>query len=254
MSHFMVFLKKELIEYLRTYKFLIVFLVFVSFGLANPLIAKLTPDLLAALMPEGVALTLPEATSLDAWAQFFKNTQQMGLIVLLLVFSGILERELSTGSLLSLLTRGLSRRVVILAKYTAMNLVWGLSLVSSFLLTLVYTHYLFPDGRSTNLPFALFFLWSFGSFLLAVLIGGASLIRNNYAGLLITGGAVLALMAANLVPGARTFNPLFLASGGMDLLGGSLRPIDLLPAFGVCLAGSFLLVSLAVLVFRRRQL
>ena len=118
MNHFFVFLKKELLEYARTYKLLILLTVFIIFGITNPLIAKLTPDLLANFMPEGMTVTIPEPTALDSWAQFFKNTQQMGLIVLLLVFSGVLANEISKGTLISLLRT--VPAAVIAAKYGAM--------------------------------------------------------------------------------------------------------------------------------------
>ena len=139
MNHYLVFLKKELVEHARTYKLLIMLVVFTIFGITNPLIAKLTPELLASFMPEGMSMTIPEPTALDSWAQFFKNTQQMGMIVLVLVFSGVLSSEISRGTLINLLTKGLSRQAVILAKYSAMLLVWSLSILLSAALTWVYT-------------------------------------------------------------------------------------------------------------------
>ena len=119
----------------------------------NPLTAKLTPDLLAKFLPEGMIIELPVPSSLDSWAQFFKNVTQMGLIVVLLVFSGILANEITQGTLINLLTKGLSREAVITAKYAAMLALWSMGVLVSSLVTWGYTVYLFPDGKSHNLVF-----------------------------------------------------------------------------------------------------
>ena len=73
MSHFRVFFKKEMVEHIRTYKLLIMLVVFFIFGIMNPLTAKLTPELLEKFMPEGVLISLPEPSSIDSWAQFYKT-------------------------------------------------------------------------------------------------------------------------------------------------------------------------------------
>jgi ABC-2 type transport system permease protein len=105
-NHFHVFFKKELRESVRTHRLLIILTIFFMFGVMNPLTAKLTPDLLAKFLPEGMIIELPVPSSLDSWAQFFKNVTQMGLIVVLLVFSGILANEITQGTLINLLTKG----------------------------------------------------------------------------------------------------------------------------------------------------
>src|SRR5690554_2518719 len=126
MRHYIAFLKKEMLESIRTYKLFIMVIVFSLFGVMNPLAAKLTPYLIETLIPEGNMINIPEPTALDSWAQFFKNINQMGLIVTLLIFSGILVNELSKGTLINMLTKGLSRKAVILSKYSSMVIIWTL--------------------------------------------------------------------------------------------------------------------------------
>lgn len=254
MSHFLVFVKKELVEYARTYKLLILLVVFIIFGIMNPLVAKLTPELLTSFMPEGMFVTIPEPTALDSWAQFFKNTQQMGLIVLLLVFSGVLGTELTKGTLINLLTKGLSRQAVVLAKYTAMVLVWTLSVVVSAMLTWIYTVYLFPDGPMGYLFVAIFCMWLFGVFLLALLLASATMVRGNYGGLLLTGLALVILMVVNIFPEAHTFNPLSLGAKNMSLVSGTVDPSSLYAAMVVSTLAICGLLFLSVLVFQKKEL
>jgi len=67
---YFAFLKKEFFEYTKTYKLFIMLMIFIIFGITNPLIAKLMPEIVGSLVTDGVVITLPEPTAYDAWAQF----------------------------------------------------------------------------------------------------------------------------------------------------------------------------------------
>ena len=254
MKNYLAFLKKELIEYSRTYKLLIMLMVFAVFGITNPLMAKLLPELIGSLATDGITMIVPEATAIDAWTQFFKNATQIGLIVTVVVFSGVLSSEISKGTLIIMLTKGLSRTTVILTKFTGMVLIWTASLALCFGLTYGYTMYLFPGGKMVNLLFSVFCLWLFGVFLLAVLIISAALSKSNYVCLLFTGGAAVLCMLINIIPAAQRYNPISLTGDPIGLITGAAEPSSLYEA--VCVAGvlSVIFVALAVAVFRKKQL
>ncbi|MGI6641063.1 MAG: ABC transporter permease [Limnochordia bacterium] len=254
MNHFHVFFKKELRESVRAHRLLIILTIFFMFGVMNPLTAKLTPDLLAKFLPEGMIIELPVPSSLDSWAQFFKNVTQMGLIVVLLVFSGILANEITQGTLINLLTKGLSREAVITAKYAAMLALWSMGVLVSSLVTWGYTVYLFPDGKSHNLVFAVFCLWLFGAFLLAQLVFSTTLVNSSYGSLIITGAVVVFLNILQIFPGVQPWNPLVLATHNMELIGQNLEPSFFARPIGLAFLGCCLLVVLAVVVFRKKQI
>lgn len=44
-------------------------------------------------MLERVQIELPPPNSLDSWTQFFKNVNQTGLVVTIVIFSGMVSRE-----------------------------------------------------------------------------------------------------------------------------------------------------------------
>jgi len=254
MNNYIAFLKKEFLENIRTYKMLIMLLVFLVFGIMNPLTAKMTPDILNALMPEGMTITLAEPTAFDSWTQFFKNISQMGLIMMVVVFSGILGTELSKGTLINMLTKGLSRGAVILSKYTCMSLIWTTSIIISFLVTWGYTIYLFPSDEIVNLLFSVFCLWLFGIFLLALLMFSATLAQNNYGCLLITGVGVVICMLCNIIPAAYKYNPLSLASKNMDLITDTVEASSLYYCIWIASILSLFFIVSAVLIFRKKQL
>ncbi len=90
----------------------------------NPLTAKITPQLVENFMPEGMIVNLGEPTALDSWMQFYKNVPQLGLVVLVILFSGMMSQEYSKGTLINMLTKGLARRSVILSKLTVALVMW----------------------------------------------------------------------------------------------------------------------------------
>ena len=112
MTQLMAFTKKEWIEVFRTGKFMIITVMFLLFGVMNPAIAKLTPWMMEAYSEslEGAGLTVTETKvdALTSWTQFYKNVP-MALIVFLLMFSGILALEYQKGTLINMITKGLSR-------------------------------------------------------------------------------------------------------------------------------------------------
>ena len=103
---------------------LILFGVFLVFGMMSPLLAKLTPLLLKSMNLEGFNLMIPEATVIDSYAQLFKNLTQMGMIVLLLLFCGGAAQEISRGTAILVLARGLSRSAFLLSKLAVQILLW----------------------------------------------------------------------------------------------------------------------------------
>jgi len=254
MKGYLAFLKKEILEYIRTYKLFIMLIIFAVFGITNPLIAKLLPKILESLITNDVIIKLPEPTAYDAWTQFFKNATQMGLIVTMILFSGVLSSEFSKGTLINFLTKGLSRTAVILSKYTSMALIWTISIVLCFGLTYGYTAYLFPENETSNLLFSVFCLWMFGLFLLATLIFSATLTKSSYGCLLITGIVVVACMIIDIIPTMHKYNPISLVTDNMGLIMNSIEVSSLYSAIPISILLSILFMLLSLVVFRKKQL
>ena len=113
------FMKKEYLEAARTGKVMMIILLFVLFGIMSPAVAKLTPWMMETLsdsMAEsGFIVTNVQVDALTSWTQFFKNIP-IALIAFVLIFSDIFTKEYKSGTLLLILTKGLSRYKVVLAK------------------------------------------------------------------------------------------------------------------------------------------
>lgn len=231
MKGYLVFTKKEFVEQMRTYRLLILLSVFFIFGLMSPLLAKLMPEILSGMDIQGMIITIPEATAMDAYAQFFKNITQMGIIVILLVFGGVISNELTKGTLINILAKGLGRHTVILAKYTSMLVLWTLALVLASLVNQAYTMLLFDTSDISNLLLSIFYLWLFGAFLLSLIILSSVLTGGNFGGLILTVVVLGGLLILDLFPKLEKVNPIYLSSHNLEFLTEALKPIDaLIPA------------------------
>lgn len=252
MSQTYLFFIKEIKEAWKTRKILIILIVFTILGILSPLLAMLLPEILASSLPEGVVFDLPEPTSIDSWSQYFNNLIQIGLLVLVILFNGIVSSEVEKGTLITLLARGLSRKSIILGKYLSMVFLWTISLLLTFFVTFIYTGIYFPDHESHNILLASTWLWLFGLFLFSVVLFGSTFSRNHFFGLLFTSGVVGIGLIANVFQQIEIYNPFSLASKNMEIIIDTLTVADYLPAIILNCTLTILLVYLSVKIFEKK--
>ncbi len=255
MRQFIAFTKKEFRESTATYRAYILFVVFLLFGMMSPLFAKLTPEILSSLedMGQGIVIQVPEPTAIDAWAQFFKNISQMGMLVLVIIFSGIMSNEFSRGTLVNLLTKGLSRTTVILSKFFTASILWIGAYVLCLGVCYAYTSYFWVIGETRHAFLVFISPWLFGELLLALLIFGGTLFSNIYGSLLSCLTVVVALNIVTIAPKTAKYNPVSLASGTLSLLSGTGEPSDFISALIICAAMVVILILISILFFKKKR-
>lgn len=254
MRGYAAFMKKEWMESIRTYRAFLLPAVFFVFGMISPVSAKLMPDILSGMNMEGVTITVPTPTAADAYGQLFKNLTQMGVVVLLLVFSTMLSAEIAKGTLIPMVTKGLSRSAVVLSKFTVSLLLWTVSLAVACGTAYGYTAYLFHTTAAEHLFFSVFCFWLFGVFLLALILFSGALVHGSFGGLILPAGVLCALLLVNLFPAAEKWNPVSLASQNGNLITGKVAVSALMPAVWITLAAVVLSLAAAVAVFRKSKL
>ena len=138
MKTFITFLRKEFLEQLRSKKLMIIGLVFVFFGILNPLTAKITPMILKMISEmvenSGIIVTDVEITALDSWMQFYKNLPTL-LVIFILMQSSIFAKEYQKGTLTLVLTKGFERYKVVLAKLITLVSIWTVGYIIYFAIT-----------------------------------------------------------------------------------------------------------------------
>jgi len=254
MRAYLTFVKKEFIESLRTYKLIIMLTIFTLFGIMNPLVAKLTPELLKMLETEGMVISLPDPTAIDSFMQFFKNVGQMGVLVLVIIFAGIMANEFSRGTLVNILTKGLKRRTVILAKFTTSAIIWTLSYLLCLAVTYGYTAYFWDVTGLQNVFLAFSGLWLFGVLLISLLILGGTLFKTFSGSLLLCGGTVVVMMLLNIIPNVQKYNPAILLGDGTALLTNMVPTTNFLTPLIVCSVSVVVVITASIVVFDRKQI
>lgn len=254
MRGYIAFVKKEFMENTRTYKLYILLAVFFIFGMTSPLMAKLMPELLKSMDMKGMQITIPDPTALDSYMQFFKNDGQMGILILILLFGSTLTREYTKGTLINVLTKGLTRKAVILAKFTVASIIWSLSLALSFLTTFGYTFYLFPNDKVYNLVQSVGALWIFGLFLLAIVIFCSTIVNSSSSCLIFTAIILGVLFTINIIPAVQPYNPILLASKNNDMLIQGYDFSDAIKSLTVTLGAIVGLIGSSVVLFNQKKL
>ena len=252
MSGYIAFVKKEFTENMKNYRFFILFAVFLIFGIMSVFLAKFTPEILSAFAADMEMTSEPVA--LDAWKQFYKNISGVGFSAFIILYGSCLSGEYSKGTLVLMVTKGLSRKAVILAKYTVAAVLMTICYWVSFTVTYGYTAFLWHDTGLFHVAIAAFALWLVGFLYLSILMVGCVIFKQTFTSILFTGGIVAVISLLGIIEPIAKFNPFILTSKNVDLLSGEAVPSDfMIPALlSVAMSISGLLI--AIKLFNKKQL
>lgn len=252
MSGYIAFVKKEFTENLKNYRFLILFAVFLIFGIMSAPLAKFTPEILSAFAADMEMASKPVA--LDAWIQFYKNISGVGFSAFIILYGSCLSGEYSKGTLVLMVTKGLSRKAVILAKYTVAAVLMTICYWASFAATYGYTAFLWHDTGLFHVAFAAFALWLAGFLYLSILMIGCVIFKQTFTSILFTGGIVAVISLLGVVRPIANYNPFLLTSKNVDLLSGEAVPADFMVPALLSVAMSILGLLIAIKLFNKKQL
>jgi len=247
-------LSKEWLEQRRTYRLLIVCVVFVLFGLLSPLLAKFMPEIFK-MVPgaEQIATVIPPPTVADAVTQYLKNLTQFGLVLAVLMGMGMVSQEKDKGTAAMLLAKPLSRTAFILAKPAALALSFLIGLTLAAAAGYYYTYLLFEALPVTGwLAMNALLMVYFGLYAALTLL--ASTLNKSMLGAGATAvGFVILLSLIEIIPAAKD-----VLTGGLLGWAGSLAlgaPIEpTWGALGVCLGIIALALTASVVIFHRQEI
>ena len=250
------FLKKEWMEMSRTGKLFILCILFIMFGIMNPAIAKLTPWMME-MMKESIAeagFSVGKITvnAMTSWTQYYKNAF-MPLLVIVLMSSGTLTNEYQSGTLIQVVTKGLSRRKILFSKMIITYGSWMALYLLYFGVTYAYTVYLWSEDEIDHLFAGVFFYWFAGAFILGLLIMFSTVANNGGQVLMGVGGVTAVLFFLNYVPKIQKFMP-FRLMDGLQLSMGSMEIKDFMPALICCGVSIIVCGMISIVLFDRRRL
>lgn len=256
MRGFGVFCRKEITELYRTYRLLLLGAVALAFGILSPLIAKLTPWLMEqyadSFREQGIIVGEVTVTAKDSWAQFDKNFMIL-LIVGMAIFCGSYVNEYTKGTLIPLVTKGLTRTSVVLSKLMIQLLAWTAYFGVCFGITWGYTAYFWENSVVQNYLWMALFFWLTGVFFIAVLAFFSAFMNSSIQVLLGAAGVYVLFTVLGMIRSLEQLLPSYLLSSG-SLLSGETAPADFAATAGIAGGASVALVILAVVITRRRKL
>ena len=254
MRSLMAFFKKEWQESLANYRLIIILAVFFLFGLLNVFTAKYTPQLISSLVSEEFAQAIPTPTLIDVWLQFFKNIGQMGIIIVVILFSSTLTGEYTKGTLTLLITKGLPRWQIITAKLLTQMSLFSIAYWLSAGVSALYGMYYFDALVIPDLVFSLIILWVFGLFLLTLIMFASVLFSSGYLVLLFVGGINVVLMLLNMIPNIKTYNPINLFTSSSAMIQQGIEASSLNEATLVTVLTMLVLYGISLVLFNRKSL
>lgn len=250
------YFRKEWMEQLRTGRVTILSIIFVLFGMMSPAIAKLTPWMMEmlsdSLAENGMTVTSVEVTALTSWTQFYKNIP-LALIIFVLIFAGIMTAEYQKGTLIPVLTKGLSRFKVLCAKAFILLLFWSGGFSLCWGITFGYNACFWDQSLVQNLMTAAFSYYLFGLWVISLTLLFSAAVSTNTGVLLGTGGTVLTVYLLSMIPALQEYLPMRLTDS-MPLLTGNLSASDLTWSIAITLSAVIMNLFAAILTFNRRSL
>jgi ABC-2 type transport system permease protein len=246
-------LKKEITEFIKTPKGLILGILFIFFAIASPALAKYMNEILAAVATD-IVITFPDPTLKDAWLQFYKNMNTICVIVYLIVMTGTISQEKQKGSILLILTKKVTRTQVLFNKFIAGILVFTVLLAVSALFGGLYTYNLFGDYFYDGLGFSLLILWLMGIFFtsLAVLVSVLGKTPTTSALLGFFGFAIFQIL--NISNNMALFNPAGASSLVNGILADTIADEKLWIAIVSPIVASVLLLGISNWVFKKQEI
>ena len=250
------FLKKEWMELCRSGRLLVLLLVFTLFGIMNPAFAKLTPWLMETLSESladaGLVAASVKIDAMTSWVQFYKNIPA-GLVIFILINSGNFTNEYQKGTLIPVVTKGLSRQSGLFAKALLVFCAWTVLYLLCFGITYAYNAYFWDNSIANELLLAVALTWLFGVWLIALFVFFSAAAQSSSQVLLGVGGVVAGGYLFYIFPSIGKYLPVKLMDG-MSLLQGTAYPKDYYGSIAVAVVMICLCMAAGTALFNRKQL
>lgn len=118
-----------------------------------------------------------------------------------------------------MLTKGLSRYKVVIAKTVLLLSIWIAGYGICFTITYGFNEYFWDNSIANNLFFSVTIWWLFGIWAICLIVLFSSLLRNNTGVTLCIDGTVLLAYLLSIIPKVKTYSPTLLMNANSLLMG-----------------------------------
>lgn len=247
------FIKKEFFEFFRTYRFYVLFGIFVFFGILNAPLAKYLPEIIKAVPDVGFEISMPDPTFIDSYTQFTSNVTN-AFFALIIIFMGSFSTEIKKGTIYLILSKGVSRFDFYFSKALNALVMYTAAYTAYSVVTIISTRILFGEWFYEGIFISLLSMYLFGLLLMTAAISASAIANSAGPGAFAGFGLLIFLPLTEFLGKAAPYLPGRLMSLPVHLMGGSMDSSDIVwPALVTLLliAG---MVTGSALLFRKREL
>jgi ABC-2 type transport system permease protein len=136
---------KELLEAWRTYRLIVLALLFLALGVTAPIVTRLLPDIIRTFGGSQVfEVDIPTPGIADVVEQLLKNTIQFGALAAILLTMGTVATERERGTAAFVLSKPVTRSAFLWAKFVAIAVQFAIAVAlataGAYLYTIVLFH------------------------------------------------------------------------------------------------------------------
>lgn len=241
----------------RTYRLLILVVVFAFFGLLGPLTAAYLPEIISLASQSddlGMAIDLPDAVPADGIEQYIGNISQLGLVAVAAVGALALAIDARPGLAAFYRTRQPSAWSWILPRWAATSLAaaaaWTVGLLAAVYETVLLIGSLPVGGMVAGWAAWVLYL----AFAVALVALSAGIVRSTVGVTAVSVGLLIGVALVGLIPQVGEWLPSHLVGAPTALADGSAEVSDYLRASAVTIVATAAALAGATALVRRREL
>ncbi|MFZ7133248.1 MAG: ABC transporter permease [Eubacteriales bacterium] len=253
MKSIITFTMKEIVESVKTFKFIIIGFVFVFFGVSSPIMAKYLPQIIGTF-DANLAGVIPEPQIMDAYAQFFKNIGQIAFIIMIIIFSGIVAQEKNKGTLVMILSKKINRSIIIISKFAASAIIFSMCYLLAGIICWIYGSYLFPGEELHHIILAMGSMWLFGMLTVSISIFFSTLLKNSSMAAMGSFVTWILITLIGSIPKISAYAPTVFSSKNLLMIQGMIELKDLIIPVIIVLIMIMGLLLISIYNFQRQEI
>lgn len=247
------FLKKEIVEIIKTPKLIIITSVFLFFAIIGPLTAKYMNELIQ-MFASDIEINFPEPTHLESWEQFYSNITSISMIVFLIMTTGIVSSEKNKGSIYLVLTKNVTRTTFILSKLLASILLFSFVFMTSLLISWYYTWILFDQVMYEGVLLSVLSIYMLGIFFSCLAVLLSTLLKSSTHAALIAFAIYAVLNILTILSDINPYNPAGASTLSLNFLRNATEINHLWINIIITLILSILISMISIGRFNRQEL
>lgn len=223
MNQFTVLAKKELVQIIREMKVIWLPLVFIFLGVTQPLMNYYLPEILE-MLGGGQGITIDPSMTIESGSEVLASTlgsqyDQLGIMIIVISIMGIIQSDKASGMLAFILTRPVKEGAYIGGKICSNYLIVAFSITVGYILSYIYTYFLFTEVPFTHVIIALLYYLIWALFIVSFTTMISTIFNSQGVIALISIVFILGCrIIAGLNPVLDNINPASMSNYAMELL------------------------------------